>query len=59
MRTLELSRTEAEFLIDLLEETNPEGEDWRRTMADELRRKFGCCTWEETKRRIKEGPETR
>lgn len=56
MRVLYLTRTEGEALIDLLEETNPEGEDWRRTMADELRQKFGCCTWEEEKRLLKKDP---
>lgn len=48
MRNLPLRRTEAEFLVDLLEDCDPTKEGtWRHDMAAEIRHIFGMCSYEE------------
>lgn len=48
MRNLLLTRTEAEWLVDLLESCDPEKEGtWRRAMAADIRDLFGMATREE------------
>jgi len=47
MRHLTLTRDEAEALVDLLEDCNPETQGtWRFNIADELRELFGMCSRE-------------
>jgi hypothetical protein len=46
-RQLTLVRTEAEWLIDLLESCDPEEEgSWRHDMADDIRKLFGMVSYE-------------
>lgn len=60
-RHLTLTRTEGEALIDLLEESadrdNAGPEDWRYTLAADVRELFGCRTREEESRYVEEQAE--
>jgi hypothetical protein len=47
MITIRLFRTEAENLMDLLEDCDPKKEGtWRFDIADQIRETFGMCTRE-------------
>lgn len=48
MRKIELSRREAEWLVDLLEACDrQEVNNWRHGLAEEIRAKFGMKTFEQ------------
>ena len=52
-RKLTLVRTEAEWLIDLLESCNPlEEGTWRHDMASDIRNLFGILSREEEIKRV-------
>lgn len=46
-RTLELTRDEAENLVDLLELGDPKTEGWRFSVASDVREIFGMVSREE------------
>lgn len=51
MRTIELSRDEAEWLVDLLEDCDPFREGaWRALLAAQIRDAFGMCSMDESRR---------
>lgn len=57
MRFIALSRSQAEWLVDLLENCDPkEAGTWRHEMAAEIREAFGMATREQ-EQRIKHGSE--
>lgn len=56
-RQLTLVRTEAEWLVDLLEDCDPAKiGTWRHLMAAEVRELFGMCSLEEERRRVATEP---
>lgn len=49
MRNLPISRDQAEWLVDLLEEADPaKVGSWRVDLSREIRELFGMCTREES-----------
>jgi len=52
MRNLPLTRTEGEWLVDLLEKRDPEDGSWPFDLAEDIRALFGMCSREEEIRKI-------
>jgi hypothetical protein len=57
-KLLELTRTEADELIDLLEDCDIKKVGiWRHSIAADIRELFGYCSFEESQKRISENQE--
>lgn len=54
MRNLRLTRSEAEWLIDLLDKNSQSDNDWMAIMSNDLRGLFGMLSREQERERKKE-----